>query len=302
MPLLFLKHMATSPSTQPTIRRLMVLEPVFLAPSLLRRCPGLMLLSDKLSRWTLKQEVPRLQRAFPVNSRAPGIVTVTWSPSSNNNNNNNRVAQSARHQECTVMISKYLKGVCWHVTDRFRTYAPPRPAWGDQVGRTSPPNPNSQQPAELPSPMEPNHRRIGSAEDQYYEDVDPRFAGEPAPAATLPPAPAVAPGYGPRGPVGNPNQNLRPIQPISHMDGRNSFETLAPGARSPAESERSNFTSVSQRGVNPRWNDGQGHAPMPTRRPVQQQQDLLLNSNPDFQLPGKRGGRGGFGRGGRAGL
>lgn len=87
------------------------------------------------------------------------------------------------------------------------------------------------------------------------------------------------------------------------LDGSSSYEDLQSGARSPAESDRSNFTSVSQRGVNPRWNGGGGYgAPMP-RRPVPQQQqqtDMLLNSNPDFMLPGGRGGRG-FSRGGARG-
>lgn len=64
------------------------------------------------------------------------------------------------------------------------------------------------------------------------------------------------------------------------------------GSRSPAESERSNFTSISQRGVNPRWNP---HPPMPNqhmpvRRQVQQRQDMILD-NPDFQLPGARGAK-----------
>ena len=95
------------------------------------------------------------------------------------------------------------------------------------------------------------------------------------------------------------------------MDGNNSYEDLhgGPGSRSPSESERSNFTSVSQRGINPRW---PGNAPqMPTgpgmgpggqgamrggpggygggqRRglPPRQQNEVLLESNPDFQLPG----------------
>lgn len=69
---------------------------------------------------------------------------------------------------------------------------------------------------------------------------------------------------------------------------------LAPGARSPAVSERSAFTSVSQRGVNPRWNPGPGqgygqHMPTP-RRPINRNEVNILNSNPDFNLPGRRGG------------
>lgn len=101
---------------------------------------------------------------------------------------------------------------------------------------------------------------------------------------------------------GPSNGNLHP----GGLHGNNSYEDIQEGARSPAESDRSNFTSVSQRGVNPRWNAGTGGpgygAPVPNRRPVNapQRNDILLNSNPDFQLPGGRGGRGGFpGRGGR---
>jgi hypothetical protein len=92
----------------------------------------------------------------------------------------------------------------------------------------------------------------------------------------------------------------------------NSYEEL-PGARSPAESETSNFTSVSQRGVNPHWRPGNGgefSSLGPMRRPNHNQarQDMLLAGNPDFELPGAmgpsrlptRGGRGG-GRGGMMG-
>ena len=146
-------------------------------------------------------------------------------------------------------------------------------------------------PAELPGPG--THRRVNSG-DNYYEDVDPQFA-EPRISSPSPVPAPLAPNYSGSNVSGN---NLRPLQPISNLDGNASYEDLQSGARSPAESDRSNFTSVSQRGVNPRWNGAPGYAPMPARRPVQtQQQDLLLNSNPDFQLPG-RGGRNGS-RGGR---
>jgi hypothetical protein len=146
------------------------------------------------------------------------------------------------------------------------------------------------QPAELHS--SPGRRRINSG-DNYFEDVDPRFA-EPPPA--LVPGP-ITTGYTAHGPS---NGNLR----AGGLDGNNSYEDIQEGARSPAESDRSNFTSVSQREVNPRWNGGPGGygPPMPNRRPVNgpQRNDILLNSNPDFQLPGGRGGRGGYaGRGGR---
>lgn len=73
------------------------------------------------------------------------------------------------------------------------------------------------------------------------------------------------------------------------------------GSRSPAESEKSNFTSISQRGINPRWNapppfpppnqqqGGYGMTAIP-RRPVgPSTNEVLLNSNPDFELPTSRG-------------
>jgi len=162
-------------------------------------------------------------------------------------------------------------------------YVPPRQAW-QEGGRSSPLNPASQ-PTELPNANPSAHRRISSAGDHYYEDVEPRFADQAPASNTLVPA-ALAPGHG--GSSGS-------LQPLG-MDGNNSYEDVQSGSRSPAESERSNFTSVSQRGVNPRWNAPQnGYGPpMPNnRRPPPQRNDILLNSNPDFQLRGGRGpGRG----------
>lgn len=166
---------------------------------------------------------------------------------------------------------------------------PPRQQWREP-GRSSPLNP-ANKPAELPSPTAPAHKRGSSAGD-YYEDVDPRFSELPTKGSVPPP---LVTGYPHNN---NAGQNVPPIQPMG-LDGSSSYEDLQSGARSPAESERSNFTSVSRRGVNPRWNGGEGGygaAPMP-RRPVPRQDDMLLNSNPDFSIPGGRGGRG-FPRGG----
>jgi len=163
-------------------------------------------------------------------------------------------------------------------------YVPPRQAWGE-TGRSSPLNPASQ-PAELP--IQTSHRRVSSG-DHYFEDVDPRFAEPPPSSNSLVPA-ALAPGYINGGSSGS-------LHPLG-IDGNNSYEDIQQsGSRSPAESERSNFTSVSQRGVNPRWNAGQnGYGqPMPNRRPTNppQRNDILLNSNPDFQIPRSGGpGRG----------
>jgi hypothetical protein len=116
------------------------------------------------------------------------------------------------------------------------------------------------------------------AHSDYYEDVDPRFAHTPP--EQLQPPPLQTNG-----------------QDMVYEDQREQRSTRA---RSPgAESDRSNFTSISQRGVNPRWNPppmptyrgGQGPPPRrPVRPPQQQRQDMLLNSNPDFQLPTGRMG------------
>lgn len=147
---------------------------------------------------------------------------------------------------------------------------PARAAWNQDNGRNSPhnsPPPNHVRPvAELGS----NSPGPASRGD-YYEDIDPRFAGQPAPSPY--------------------NQQPPPLEP-AFDDAR----LNAGGARSPTGSERSNFTSISQRGVNPRWNPP---PPMPNqygppRRPPpqQQRQDMILD-NPDFQIPGRRpGGRG----------
>jgi hypothetical protein len=117
---------------------------------------------------------------------------------------------------------------------------------------------------------EPAVPRAGSAAGTYYEDVDPRFENI---------APGLAPGQHTPRPTPPPIQTRNDTYP----------EHLPPGARSPAESERSNFTSISQRGVNPRWNPGPAppHPGAIPRRPVNRS-DGILNSNPDFELPGGR--------------
>lgn len=142
-------------------------------------------------------------------------------------------------------------------------YVPPRQVWNQGPGRSSPSVPS---PLNLPSqPREQPDRapapRAGSDVGTYYEDVDPRFT-EPAP---------------------------RQGEPIGYEDQHN-----APGSRSPAISERSAFTSVSQRGINPRWNPGPGQGygqQIPQRRPVNRAENVnVLSANPDFQLPSTRGG------------
>ncbi|KAK0669559.1 putative pH-response regulator protein palI/RIM9 [Cercophora samala] len=164
------------------------------------------------------------------------------------------------------------------------TYVPPRQAWNQNPVRT--PSPltavSTRPPVDLrgsPGPnLQPPQQQqtnpgLVSAPREYYEDVDPRFA-EPA-------APSASNSSRPRTP---------PLQPLQLA---NSYEEIPQGARSPAESERSNFTSISQRGINPRWQPPPEMPQMIPRRPVGNNNprpaDILLNSNPDFELP-TRGG------------
>ncbi|KAI0008630.1 pali-domain-containing protein [Xylariaceae sp. FL0662B] len=177
-----------------------------------------------------------------------------------------RTSSAQRHDTFMSEGSKY---------SQEDEYVPPRQAWNQGPGRSSPlvPSPlqiGSQQrdpgsvtpppqPAPAPSPPPAPAADAGN----YYEDIDPRFA----------------------------ETEPRPQQAV--VDGATGYDDVRPGARSPAISERSNFTSVSQRGINPRWNPppGQGYSQqMPQRRPVGVNEVNVLNSNPDFQLPPNRGG------------
>lgn len=157
-------------------------------------------------------------------------------------------------------------------------------------------------------PVGGSHRRNQSSADNYYEDVDPRFAtGPDSPpihargdmtqqtqsSATVPAA--LMPGL-----TTVPSNQHQPIHPtIEHIDPNSSYESIQDGQRSPA-SDMSGMSSISQRGVNPDWRpqqeyqqrSGQPNLGVPSRRAVQQQQqqprDVLLNSNPDFEIgPGQ---------------
>ncbi|CAK7245353.1 MAG: regulator of ime2 [Sporothrix thermara] len=149
-------------------------------------------------------------------------------------------------------------------------YVPPRAAWQAQNGGASTNSP-IRGPAELSNPN--NQYRPNRAPDAYIEDVDPRFA-EPVNSRTPP--------------------GFRNLPPLAVAPNNASYDDIPQGSRSPAESERSNFTSISQRGINPRWNPpppnlmpgfgGQGQM-APRRPPVRDTNETLLNSNPDFMLP-----------------
>ncbi|KAK5654420.1 hypothetical protein OQA88_7330 [Cercophora sp. LCS_1] len=141
-------------------------------------------------------------------------------------------------------------------------YVPPRQGWNQGPGRNSPgvPSPLNvpARPAELPQTR--GSPQPAPAAADYYEDVDPRFAEPGVPQKPTPP----------------PIQTTNTFEDIP--------EDTPQGPRSPAESEQSTFTSISQRGINPRWQP----PPMPTNlgvgRPPRRPTDIL-SSNPDFELP-----------------
>lgn len=206
---------------------------------------------------------------------------------------------------------------------RRRPYVPPRSGWngpsplGNQGSASQPPP--RQHPVLSPvvaSPMSAGgHRRTES--ENYYEDVDPRFAIEEASQVGGPQSPvpnSLMPGAGqPSNRYPSP-QHLHPNSGSTEMLGNHngstpslerdsSYENIAEGARSPAGSDASHFTSVSQRGINPNWRPagGPGYGPGPNigagpgPGPAQRRNDAILNANPDFSIPGARPGRGGRG-------
>ncbi|XWX02066.1 hypothetical protein V2A60_010098 [Cordyceps javanica] len=148
-------------------------------------------------------------------------------------------------------------------------YLPPRAAWNQGSGRQGHRVPSSvysiQRRSSGPDNRGPTSPLATGPTPQggYYEDVEPRYETTDT--------------YG--GFVTSP---LSPTYEDAHaMDG----------SRSPAGSERSNFTSVSQRGINPRWHPQPPPVPgSGARQAVQQRHDILLD-NPDFQLPGGRSGK-----------
>ncbi|KAH0553240.1 hypothetical protein GP486_006598 [Trichoglossum hirsutum] len=176
-------------------------------------------------------------------------------------------------------------------------YIPARSNWNTGARTATPPVPpiNTAQPMErVSSPVElpaaysggsPTRSPTAKRSDGYYEDVDPRFAdGGSAPREVIPPS--LTPGYNRRLEV--QNSDIPPNQPLPY-DNEDASASVA-----------SNFTSVSQRGINPNWRPmgppGGGQNIAPPRRPTPQQQGQqgdILESNPDFQMPAGRGnGRG----------
>ncbi len=152
-------------------------------------------------------------------------------------------------------------------------------------------------PAGPPPPNPSNHARVGSG-DNYYEDVDPRFA------EADPVQPAAEPATSNSSPR---NQHLAPSFPLPDhgppaLSSDRSYEDMHEMARSPAHSDTSQYTSVSQRGPNPGWQPSKAAGGVmygPPRQhpspPQPQSRDVLLAGNSDFELPR------GAGRGGPAG-
>lgn len=188
-----------------------------------------------------------------------------------------------------------------------------------------------------------------TASDSYYEDVDPRFASDNPPLAspsTIGPlagdlqphassAPRtltspLVPGYIARQRHLTPSSSDAPPplampatfypDPNAPLDVDADAEDAASRARSPAASETSNFTSVSQRGVNPNWRPigGGGHGAsiyggggsQYTARGGRWKGEAssslsILEGNPDFTLPGVGAGpraRMGMGMGSGVGM
>lgn len=150
----------------------------------------------------------------------------------------------------------------------------------------------------IPKPFaNPNHNRTNSS-DNYYEDVDPRFVEPQAlPPVNITEVPSsLVPGYNTaphsaRNASNNAYLHPHSAQPDMGNGSDDPHQEIPSGSRSPATSDTSHFTSVSQRGVNPNWRPPPGMGPGGAnggawaRRPVPRQEDVILEANPDFALP-----------------
>jgi hypothetical protein len=156
----------------------------------------------------------------------------------------------------------------------------------------------------------------------YYEDVDPRYDDTPEEEIDAPNV-YTAPLQQSRRPIHRSDVGEEPVStsPIrrnfssNSLDGPsrgaapvNNDEEYRSGPRSPAASTSSHFTSVSQRGINPRWQPqpppqfigvgggggggGGGDTMMyPRRNRPRNDQMNFLTGNPDFELPVRSGKR-----------
>ncbi|KAI5806916.1 SUR7/PalI family-domain-containing protein [Geopyxis carbonaria] len=199
------------------------------------------------------------------------------------------LAASQNHSNSGSGSSGRLAVVNEHNTPREESYVAPRTNWRHSQHSQHSQGGAAPAPVELPAQSAPPSR-AGSAKSKrasegYYEDVAPEFdtthvPPQPPLPSTSPHPPALMPGPLPlaTGPWSPP-----PIPDAAENDGQ----------RSPAMSTTSGFTSISQRGVNPRWQEEQ-------RRGMPPRASVGLAGNPDFELPAATRARGG-GRGGRGG-
>ncbi|KAF2273703.1 pali-domain-containing protein [Westerdykella ornata] len=202
-------------------------------------------------------------------------------------------------------------------------YVPARTNWqnpNNPSGQTPPTtsgsnarglSPIQDSPVELPA----QSSVVGARTSGYFEDVEPRFAEPVGPPAGPLPSSLMPGGFSASAP-NLPNSSLGTGDP--GLLRNPSYDDIPEGARSPrspAASDTSHFTSVSQRGINPNWRPpppGMGDPALPGqyppygRRPIRKE-DVILEANaanPDFAVPGAEFGRGrgrGRGKGGRGG-
>lgn len=181
------------------------------------------------------------------------------------------------------------------------SYIPPRTIW-EQENRPAEAQP-AQSPVELPAPASrqepPPPSRSGSskskrASDLYYEDVAPQF-DTPHNRAHTPPLPSSSPH--PTALTPGPSAAFAPPPTRTWSAGPPPIpDDLDDGQRSPV-STASGFTSISQRGTNPRWQEEQNRLAPGRSRVPPARKSVGLAGNPDFELPipGRgRGARGGF--------
>ncbi|KAL8772961.1 MAG: hypothetical protein Q9209_001981 [Squamulea sp. 1 TL-2023] len=201
-------------------------------------------------------------------------------------------------------ISNLSHNVISPIGDSPVAELPAHTARSPQVPQLTSTAPDSNSPTNIPG-----HTRYNSA-DNYYEDVDPRFAESPESlhpqTQSNNPLPAgLTAGLHPQAPQHGIVENSNGYD-NGHLQPNHSYDSILEnthdaGARSPAVSDGSNYTSISQRGINPQWQPPPDHtmgvSGLPNRKPVRQQnqRDVFLNQNPDFELP-IQGGRGPGGR------
>ena len=160
-------------------------------------------------------------------------------------------------------------------TERPRNRSPP---YESRQQYTAPPPPP-------PASPEVSRRRTsdtGTVAASYYEDVDPRFDDPP-----------------PGEEIHNPYTTAAPLRRNLSSNSLGDGQPEGSGPRSPAASTSSHFTSVSQRGINPRWQPPPSQPQFeqyPPRRPKPRNDQMqFLSGNPDFELPVNRGNKRGGG-------